>query len=175
MKRDKNGRFVKGGHWRKAKPYWNKKWLYSEYITKKKPAAQIAAEQGCKENNILYFLHKHGIPRRTTQEVRQHKHWGPRGKKNPMYNRRGAKHPNWKGGITPERQAFYSSEEWAAVVKAVWKRDKGFCQRCGEKNTKQGYMHIHHIVFFMCRTKSSSKQSCTSLPQMSQMGSQQEK
>lgn len=63
----------------------------------------------------------------------------------------GAVSPNWKGGLTPERQAFYSSKEWVNAVKAVWKRDNATCQRCGiHHNTAdvRGTFHIHHIVSF---------------------------
>ena len=28
--------FKKGQHWRNYKPYWNKEWLYNEYIIKEK-------------------------------------------------------------------------------------------------------------------------------------------
>jgi len=67
----------------------------------------------------------------------------------PDYN--GKDHPNWKGGLTPERQAFYSSQEWCEAVKAVWARDNATCQRCGKHhNTAQarGTFHIHHIISF---------------------------
>ena len=60
-----------------------------------------------------------------------------------MYGKTGEANPNWKGGVTPERQALYSSLEWAEVVKVVWARDKAICQRCGEPGK-----HIHHIVSF---------------------------
>lgn len=61
-------------------------------------------------------------------------------------------HPSWQGGITPERQALYSSPEWSEVVKKVWKRDKAKCQRCGKHhNTKEnrGTFHIHHVISFV--------------------------
>lgn len=63
---------------------------------------------------------------------------------------------NWKGGITPERETFYRSEEWKEAVKAVWKRDNAICQRCGldyrtvDRKTSRKF-HIHHIVSFMVK------------------------
>jgi len=159
-KRDDKGRFIKGchynpdtefkkgEHWRKPKPYWNKNWLYEEYIVKKKSASEIAQEQGCKENNILYFLDKHNIKTRTISETRSIKHWGAVGPDNPMYGRTGEISPNWKGGITPERQAFYSSKEWCEIVPKVWKRDKATCQKCKHKKSDEDEFHIHHIVSF---------------------------
>ncbi len=70
-----------------------------------------------------------------------------------MKGRRGALTTNWKGGVTPERQAFYSSPEWKSAVKSVWKRDLATCQRCLKKNSgKQRYaFDIHHIVSFSAR------------------------
>lgn len=38
--------------------------------------------------------------------------------------------PNWRGGITPERQAFYRTPEWKECVKIVWRRDDAICRHC---------------------------------------------
>lgn len=63
----------------------------------------------------------------------------------------GAVHPNWKGGITPDRQALYLTAEWVTAVKIVWARDDAKCQRCGSHHNtaqKRGTFHVHHIVGF---------------------------
>jgi hypothetical protein len=62
----------------------------------------------------------------------------------------GKKNPAWRGGCTPERQAFYSTKEWAEVSLHVWKRERGKCQRCGILKTvcTERPFHIHHIVSF---------------------------
>ena len=63
---------------------------------------------------------------------------------------RGENSPAWKGGICPERQNFYNSQEWKDACCVVWGRDSSICQRCGiaqEKN-RDGSFHIHHIVSF---------------------------
>ncbi len=73
-----------------------------------------------------------------------------------MKGRCGKDHPQWKGGCTPERQAFYSSPEWVDAVKQVWCRDNAYCRRCGihHNQTKiRGSFHIHHIVSFMVKEK----------------------
>ncbi len=70
-----------------------------------------------------------------------------------LKGKRGAATPNWKGGITPERQAFYGSLEWKAAVKAVWERDNATCQRCRKQHNtakNRGTFDIHHIVGFEC-------------------------
>jgi len=67
-----------------------------------------------------------------------------------MRGRKGADTPNWKGGITPERQAFYQTDEWKRVERAVKKRDKHTCQRCGKLKVRGEPFDIHHIVSFIC-------------------------
>lgn len=153
---DKLGRFVKGEHaspatefkpgehWREHRPYWDQAWLRWEYLLCGKSSSEIARQFGVTPANIIYWLKKHGIPRRTTSEVRQLKYWGASGKDNPMYGMRGKDSPNWKGGCTPERQACYHSAEWHRASLIVRRRDKEICQRCGITSA----LHIHHIASF---------------------------
>lgn len=65
----------------------------------------------------------------------------------------GSDHPSWKGGCTPERQAFYATDEWKAAVKAVWARADARCERCGldQRTNRQTHFHIHHVVSFAVR------------------------
>lgn len=71
----------------------------------------------------------------------------------PLRGKRGAEVPTWRGGITPDRQAFYSTHEWKAAVKEVWKRDNATCQKCGKRSCKgqRFAFDIHHIVSFECK------------------------
>ena len=97
--RDKKGRFIKGStcgaeyrfkkgeHWRKPKPFWNKEWLFNEYVINQKSSSEIASLFSVTENNITKWLQKHDIPRRTVSETRKIKHWGCAGKSNPMYQK----------------------------------------------------------------------------------------
>lgn len=75
--------------------------------------------------------------------------------KHHLKGKRGAETPTWKGGCTPERQGFYSSAEWKAVVSTIWRRDRWSCQRCDlfiREARKQGIRYaIHHIVSFRVR------------------------
>jgi len=139
--RNKKGQFLKGHHWRDKKPYWDKKWLTSEYVKNFKSAAQIAKEQGCKENNILYFLNKHGIKTRSMVDIRNKKYWGLSGDKNGMYGKLGKLNPNWDGGHSPERQSKYARAAWKSLAKSILLRDDYTCQRCGLKNK----LVVHHI------------------------------
>ena len=140
--------FKKGQHWRAPKPYWDKEWLFNEYITKEKTADQIANENGCISANIHYFLKKFGIKTRSMREIRSKKYWGSSGEQNGMYGRCGEDNPHWLGGLTPERQELYASSEWADIVKAIWKRDKAKCGRCDTYKANDIEMHIHHIITF---------------------------
>lgn len=140
--------FKKGQHWRKPKTYWNKEWLYNEYIIKNKSSGEIAKSQSCGEGNILYWLKKHNIKIRSISETRKIKYWGLNGKDNPMWGKRKDLNHNWKGGISPERQEFYNTEEWKKACYYVWKRDKAVCQRCKILFSKLNKLHVHHIVSF---------------------------
>ena len=148
--RNNKGQFVKGTHWRTAKPWWNKKWLYNQYVNCNKSAIEIAEDGGVTENAILYWLQKHNIKCRDMKEIRNRKHWGLAGQDNPMWGRKGNLNPRWLGGITPERQSFYISQEWKDVCLLVWKRDNATCRRCGlDKRTHINIpFHIHHIESF---------------------------
>lgn len=142
------GQFKKGYTWRSRKPYWDKQWLNNEYVGNSKSASQIAKEQNCHENNIFFWLYRHGIKTRSTSEARQIKYWGQSGVDNPMWNKKGELNPNYKGNITPERQSFYVSQEWKKACSAVWKRDRAVCRRCGIKKETDMPFHIHHIKGF---------------------------
>ena len=145
-----NGQFLKGHHWRKPKPFREKEWLIDNYVTNNRSTGDIAKEFGATDSAILFWLKKHDIPRRSISEARNIKHWGLAGSDNPMWNMRGELNPNWKGGITPERQEFYTSIAWKKSCSSIWKRDKATCQRCGllHKDDLGVPMHVHHIISF---------------------------
>lgn len=147
-RRGKSTEFKKGQHWRPHQQYWDKKWLVAEYIEKQRSTGDIAAEVDCTDANIIFWLRKHKIPRRSIGQARAIKHWGLEGEANPMHSKRGSANHNWKGGCTPERQSFYTSEEWAKACSAVWKRDKARCQRCQTRREDTDKLHVHHIVPF---------------------------
>lgn len=69
----------------------------------------------------------------------------------------GAQSPAWKGGITPERQAFYATEEWKECVKQVWRRDDALCRVCklDHRFIERGNPRydIHHIDSFMIKER----------------------
>ena len=144
------GHFKKGTHWRKKKPWWDRDWLDDQYTTRKLSANEIAQNGGVTESAILYWLGKHDIPRRAMTDIRANKYWGNSGSDNPMWNKRDELNPMWKGGVTPERQSFYTSREWKTACSAVWRRDNATCQRCQmhRDDSKDMPFHIHHIESF---------------------------
>jgi hypothetical protein len=146
------GQFKKGEHWRKPMSFWDKEWLFSEYVINNRSASDIAKEFNMTEGTILHWLRKYKITRRTVSEARLVKHWGSSGSKNPMFGKTGDKNPNWKGGICPERQKMYASLEWKNVRDLVIERDKNTCQRCG-KILNRSHLIIHHISSFKNKSK----------------------
>ncbi|MBM4402223.1 MAG: hypothetical protein FJ044_03200 [Candidatus Cloacimonetes bacterium] len=151
LPRNRKGQFIKGyhyslatelkggQHWREPKPFWQKEWLEREYIKNQRSANEIAKQFGITEGAILFWLHKHGIPRRRMTEIRKIKHWGLEGEKNGMYSRRGKKHPRWLGGASPMRQKIYASLKWKQIEKWIRKEQK-YCRIC--KSQKK--LIVHH-------------------------------
>lgn len=160
---------------------WTKEWLIDQYVRQGKSANDIAREVGRDPKRVWEWIRDYGIETRPrgSDERQLFKKGQPSAftgmKHTPEARRRlrelrlkdgrvpylkdgkhwlhatGAKPGNWKGGITPERQAFYSSEEWVEAVKAVWARDNATCQKCGKHHNtakSRGTFHIHHVVSF---------------------------
>lgn len=162
---------------RRSKPV-TKEWLYNEYIVKGRHCGQIAKTVKRDAKTVWNWLKAFGIPTRPRGSYDQ---WRPRGRKSGYkhskktkqkirdasiadgrvpYLKNGthwlssvpkSKHPKWEGGITADRQKLYSSKEWIAVSKAVYKRDRSTCRRCHRKWSKGLAFDIHHIVPFVCK------------------------
>ena len=60
-------------------------------------------------------------------------------------SRRGAKHPMWRGGITPESKSVRTSVPLKNWRQRVFERDNFTCQECGERG---GILNAHHILPF---------------------------
>lgn len=131
--------FKKGQHWRPHKPHWDRAWLLREYVLLGRTSSEIAAEVGCKENNIHFWLKKHGIATRSISETRQIKHWGLSGEANGMFGKRGPLNPNWTGG-----QHERVNPQYSVWRKAVIERDCGRCSLCHTNKR----LEVHHIVRF---------------------------
>lgn len=140
--------FKPGSHWRPHQPFREKAWLEHHYLELKESAGDIAREFGVKDAAIFFWLRRHEIPRRSISEARAIKRWGASGEDNPMFGKRGPDVPSWRGGVTAERQAFYSSIEWKHAAKEIACRDGGACRRCGETLIGLREMALHHVIPF---------------------------
>ncbi|MCK9355133.1 MAG: NUMOD3 domain-containing DNA-binding protein [Gallionella sp.] len=69
-----------------------------------------------------------------------------KGKKNPMYNRRGSLSPKWKGGLTAKHLIVRGSLEYRLWREAVFKRDSYTCIKCGDN--RGGNLEADHIKPF---------------------------
>ncbi len=146
---NKSTEFKKGQHWRKPKLHWDKEWLFEKYITEKRTIPELAELCLCTDSNISFWIKKHQIPFRSISETRKIKYWGSIGDKNGMFGNIGELNPNYKGGISPLRQSFYSSLEWKSIVPFIFKRDNYECKKCNSTHKSKDFpLHIHHIVSF---------------------------
>jgi hypothetical protein len=59
--------------------------------------------------------------------------------------------PNWRGGLSGERQCLYSNKKWKEVSQFVFKRDGAKCRLCKlyQNNDRKSTFHIHHIISFI--------------------------
>lgn len=145
MQRDSKGRIVKGTHWREPKPHWSREWLIEMYVERERSTGDIAAEIGTTDANVLYWLKKHGIPRRSVAGARAIKHWGSFGEANPMHGKTGSANPRFVDGSSPERQRLYVQSKGKEFLREILKRDGYQCRRCGAAKAGARSLHVHHI------------------------------
>lgn len=170
---------------------FTKDWLIDQYITQGKDANQIGREIGRDGHSVWNWMVGYGLQTRprghdTSHLPKDGSTWKGRNhsaatkekiraasvsdgrvpflKNGEHWLKSVAKedHPNWRGGLTPDRQAVYASEAWANAVKAVWARDNATCQCCEKHhNTAQnrGTFHIHHITSFQVKELQTSHEN----------------
>jgi hypothetical protein len=59
-------------------------------------------------------------------------------------DRKGDRHPNWKGGISSERDKVKISKEYKEWRESVYKKDNYVCQKCNHSEGKT--LQAHHIL-----------------------------
>lgn len=124
------------GHRTPPKPFKNREWLFTEYVTKNRSAPEIARACGVNKTTILHWLGKFDIPRRDVSESKRGRFGGH-------------KNPAWRGGVTPLRQRLYKRDEWRKLVAETLKRDNYTCARCGVYRAKsEPKLVTHHIRAF---------------------------
>lgn len=145
MRRDSSGRFVGGSHWRAPRAHWNREWLVEMYVARERSAGDIAVEIGTTDANVLYWLKKHGIARRTVSQARALKRWGASGAANPMHGKTGARNPRFVDGSSPERQRLYAQGHGREFLRSVMARDGYRCRKCAKPKTFPKSLHVHHV------------------------------
>lgn len=167
---------------------YTKEWVTDQYHVKGKSANQIAREIGRDPKRVWEWIRDYGLETRPRgsdygQAFVKGQESAFKGKKHTKENKKrfremriadghvpymkngrhwlhetNRKPASYRGGITPERQAFYASKEWVDAVKIVWKRDSATCQKCGKHHNQEsvrGTFHIHHIISFTVKEKRS--------------------
>jgi hypothetical protein len=120
-------------HRRPPHLYKDRDWLRSQYESGR-TIPDIAKQFSTIPSAVYKFFRRFGLKAR------------PHGETLKMTgSSKGSKNPAWKGGVTPERQKVYKTEEWQKLVKRVYKRDGHTCQLCGIGNVSRVSFHAHHI------------------------------
>jgi len=142
--------------WQRRQKPVDENWLRQKYLTEGIDCTAISKIVGRNSKQVWQWLKGYGIPTRPRGgdgDIAPHR-W-TKGQVSPFKGKvglRGAKSPAWQGGISPERQSFYASDDWKAALKIVFGRDKKTCQRCHidqRQSRINGYkIHVHHIVGF---------------------------
>lgn len=128
---------------------------------------KIAEKYATTDNTVRSRLRKHGVRLRTLSEsqsiwqkgfpkTEEHKRklslskMGKPAPKPPgfgkhvsvlMKGKRGAKHPSWRGGVTPIRNSIMKLPQYREWRNAVYSRDGYKCQMCGKLG---GDLNAHH-------------------------------
>lgn len=161
--------------WASRRP--SPEWLREAYWVKKMDCVQIGKDLGQDPKTIWLWLRNAGIETRKRGTTGNHRfvkrpYW--KGRKLPKRMRqrlsewhkqngrcpafingvhwlkhyKGRKPASWRGGVTAERQAFYSTPAWKKAASEVWARDRKRCRRCGAKHSGKEPFDIHHIAPF---------------------------
>jgi len=126
-------RYVRS-HRHKDAPYKHEDWLREQYVVLRRTVPDIANECAVNTTTIIGVMKRFGIARRHISEALKGVQAGEH-------------NPAWKGGVTPERQRLYGTDEWKTLVKSIFARDNYTCQRCkkGISGTKKRQGAAHHI------------------------------
>ena len=171
--------------WQQQQKPVDREWLYQKYIVEGLTTSDIAKIVGRNSKRVWEWLKGYGIktnPRgaykavhfkkghsirlgatlsdESKQKIREARLRDGRVPylKNGVHHlkgKKGADTPNWRGGVTPARQGFYSTEAWKDACKVVWRRADAKCERCGLDHRRidreSEKFHVHHIVSFMVK------------------------
>lgn len=109
---------------------------------KRWPSKILKENSSCCSNPCRHKHHTEQI--RGNSYTLGYKHTDESKKKMGM-GKRGDKHYNWKGGISPERKLIWGRCDYRNWRKSVFERDNYTCNECLSRG---GYLHAHHIQSF---------------------------
>ena len=81
-------------------------WLFIHYTILKKSTVKIAEENSTNHKNILYWLNKYQIERRTLMEALKGRVISEEWKMKISSSLKGENNPNWKGGIRKDGDSY---------------------------------------------------------------------
>lgn len=143
------------GSWQKRAQPVSREWLIQKYSIECLDCVEIGRLVGRDPKSVWNWLKGWGIPTRARGGAEN----SPFKKGQPSLflghkQKRGAASPHWRGGVTPERQAFNASPEWKEAIGHVYARAGKQCQRCTKPAVGQrSGFHVHHGVPFTVREK----------------------
>jgi len=160
------------GLWQKRQKPFGEAWLRQKYLIEMLSAVDIAKIVGRNPKQVWQWLKGYGIetrprgsnasanllrgriggfrltgePKAALRAARLRDGHYPKSPDGLPYwkGKSGIQHPAWNGGCTPDRQAFYASEEWRSARRSAYIAADGRCQRCGVRNG----LHVHHVFPF---------------------------
>lgn len=169
------------GEWQRASKGVSREWLYQKYIVEGLSAVDIAKLVRRNSKRVWEWLRDYNIPTRPRgADERRHFKRGhklgvgrklPEARKQALRDARlkdghypkqedgraywagktGTDHPSWRGGVTPERQAFYETDGWKVARDYTYKRANYKCERCNASG-HSARLHVHHIMPFFIRS-----------------------
>jgi hypothetical protein len=137
--------FKPGQHWRKPTPFRDEEWLKKNYVDLQRSAGEIATDFGVTDAAVIFWLKKHGIPRRTIAEARAIKHWGLTGSENPMHGKFGPLNHNYVDGSSPERSRMYARSEGKEFLRTALRIGGYKCAKCEAGQAKANPLQVHHL------------------------------
>jgi len=107
--------------------YKNKEWLIEQYWNQGKSTKDIGKICNCNHGNIIYFMQKFNIPRRSKSEGT---------KLNKRYYNKGEENVDWKG----DNASYSAIHKWVNYHKIK----SGVCSKCKSSERKTLWMNIDH-------------------------------
>lgn len=133
--------------------YQSREWLHEHYVNNDLTQEQMGALAGVTHHCIRKWIRHHGLQKPLGAGTQGVAPWnkGRRYTIGPVHTdahkalfaeqKRGEKNPQWRGGVSRERQMI--TADVARMRSAIYARDRYTCRLCG---TPGGKLTLHHIL-----------------------------